>query len=199
MNQIPNPKLIKPLLDYLNAKHPLSEGYIELLSNHVKPISVRKNKFILSPVDNNTYIFFIIHGLARGFIKDRNKEITTWFSVGNEFVGAIRNPAQGINPSIEYLQALDDCELLAVPYSIIDLLYSKFPEANIIGRKLLAIQYHAASERSILARIPSAQKRYERFVEISQVDLNRVPLRCIASYLGMRLETLSRLRNRSDQ
>jgi len=62
-------------------------------------------------------------------------------------------------------------------------------ETNIIGRKILALQYYAAAERAILARIPSAERRYEKFLELNSFEINRVPLRCVASYLGMRLET----------
>ncbi|WP_316844316.1 hypothetical protein [Pedobacter psychrodurus] len=79
---------------------------------------------------------------------------------------------------------------------LIDKLYAICPETNVIGRKILALQYHAASERSILARIPSAEKRYEKFLELNSYDVSKVPLRCIASYLGMRLETLSRIRSK---
>ena len=61
----------------------------------------------------------------------------------------------------------------------------------------MALQHHDMAERSMLARIPSAERRYERFLEMDAFDINRVPLRCIASYLGIRIETLSRIRNKT--
>ncbi|WP_235526209.1 Crp/Fnr family transcriptional regulator [Pedobacter sp. Leaf216] len=166
------------------------------MEKNVKPLLVKKNKYILSPIDNNDYVFFVATGIVRGFIKDDDKEITTWISLGNEFVGAIQHPEENIQPSIEYLQALENSELVAIPNLLIDKLYENYHETNIIGRKILALQYHAASERAIIARIPSAERRYEKFLEMNHFDVSKVPLRCIASYLGMRLETLSRIRSK---
>ncbi|QIL40742.1 Crp/Fnr family transcriptional regulator [Pedobacter sp. HDW13] len=158
---------------------------------------IKKNKYILSPIDNNDYVFFVASGLVRGFVKDEGKEITTWVSLGNEFIGAIQHPdEQNQQPSIEYLQALEKTEVVAMSNAFINKLYESHIETNIIGRKILALQYYAASERAILARIPSAERRYEKFLELNVFEINKVPLRCVASYLGMRLETLSRIRSR---
>jgi len=140
--------------------------------------------------------FFVASGLVRGFIKDEGKEITTWVSLGSEFVGAIQHPDEMQQPSIEYLQALEKTEVVAMSNAFINKLYESYIETNIIGRKILALQYYAASQRAILARIPSAERRYEKFLELNAFEITKVPLRCVASYLGMRLETLSRIRSR---
>jgi len=184
------------LIRYFNSIQPITQGFINQIIDNTFTVNVKKNKFLLSPLEPNSYLFFVNSGLVRGFIKEDGKDISTWFSFGKEIIGAFRDPANTVKPSIEYLQALEDCELLAIPYDLIDELYLEFPETNVIGRKILAMQYHQASERSILARIPSAQKRYERFMEISPLGVTQIPLKCIASYLGMRMETLSRIRNK---
>ncbi|TBO41719.1 Crp/Fnr family transcriptional regulator [Pedobacter kyonggii] len=159
-------------------------------------INVKKNKYLLSPIDHNACLYYLIKGLVRGFIKVGKKDITTWFSFGNEIIGAFRNPDGNAKHSTEYIQALEDAELICIPYKLIDFLYENFAEANIIGRKMLAHQYYLASERAILARIPMATERYREFEENSKVELSRIPLRYMATYLGMRLETLSRIRNK---
>lgn len=188
--------LVNAVLNYFSSLCPITPGFIQAIEKNVDTLLIKKNKYILSPIDNNDYVFFVVSGLVRGFVKDANKEITTWISLGNEFIGAIQHPDTNIQPSIEYLQALENSELVAIPHLLIDKLYASYQETNVIGRKILALQYHAASERAIIARIPSAERRYEKFLELSAFDISRVPLRCIASYLGMRLETLSRIRSK---
>lgn len=188
--------LVNAVLNYFSSLNPITPGFIQEIEKNLQPILVKKNKYILSPIDNNDDVFFVVSGLVRGFIKDDGKEITTWISLGNEFIGAIQHPDENIQPSIEYLQALENSELVPMPRTFINKLYSSHQETNVIGRKILALQYHAASERSILARIPSAERRYKKFLELNSFDVSKVPLRCIASYLGMRLETLSRIRSR---
>ncbi|QNR84953.1 Crp/Fnr family transcriptional regulator [Pedobacter riviphilus] len=196
LNSNNNSSFVRPLIQYMEQYHELSDNLIAQYEKHCSLVTIRKNKHIVSPVDSNASLYFVKSGIVRGFIKDDAKDITTWFCFGNNIVGAIRHPDLQSNHSIEYLQALEDCELIRIPYTLIDYAYSHFEEANIIGRKLLALHYYAASERSILARIPNALRRYQKLAASRKVDLNKIPLRYLASYLGMRLETLSRIRSK---
>ncbi|TCD23450.1 Crp/Fnr family transcriptional regulator [Pedobacter psychrodurus] len=196
LNSNNNSSFVRPLIQYMEQYHKLSSSLIAQYEKHCSLVIVRKNKYIVSPVDSNAALYFVKSGIVRGFIKDGAKDITTWFCFGNNIVGAIRHPDLQANHSVEYLQALEDCELIRIPYTLIDYAYSHFEEANIIGRKLLAVHYYAASERSILARIPNALRRYQNLAESRKVDLNKIPLRYLASYLGMRLETLSRIKKK---
>ena len=191
-----NTSFVESLIQFLEQYHPISAAMAAEYEKYCSLITVRKNKHIVSPIDSNAALYFVKSGIVRGFIKDGAKDITTWFSFGNNIVGAIRHPDQKAYHSVEYLQALDDCELIRIPYTLIDAIYANYKEANIIGRKLLALHYFAASERSILARIPNALHRYQRLVESKKIDVNKIPLRYLASYLGMRLETLSRIRSK---
>lgn len=196
---VPNPdssSFVQPLIKYMEQYHPISPILAAHYAKQCTLLTVKKNKHIISPVDSNAALYFVVSGIVRGFIKDSDKDITTWFCFGNNIVGAIRHPDLQPNHSVEYLQALEDCKLIRVPYTLIEYAYTNFEEANIIGRKLLALHYYAASERSILARIPNALRRYRKLDETKKIDLNKLPLRYLASYLGMRLETLSRIRSK---
>ncbi|WP_316832696.1 Crp/Fnr family transcriptional regulator [Pedobacter aquatilis] len=190
-----SPTYLQPLFKYLEQFHPLSVAFVQYYQRECSLVSVKKNKFILSPFDTNDSVFFLLKGVVRGFIKEEHKDISTWFGFEHEFVEALKHPQQLSNYSLEYIQAIEDCELIRIPYKLIHLLNNVYPEANLISRKLLAIQYYAASERSTLARIPTALGRYSRFTK-SEADISRIPQRYLASYLGMRLETLSRIKNR---
>lgn len=182
-----------PLISIFKKFHPLNDEIEKRINQHTFPISYKKNKFLVSPVDRNKYLFLIVKGVVRGFVKDGSSEITTWIAKENEIVGTIRNLwVEG--DSEEYLQALEDVELIAIPHVLSEYLYENFAEANIVGRKMMEIYYRSAEERAFLCRISSAEKRYKRFL-VSFPDLiNRVSLKYIASFLAIRLETLSRIR-----
>ncbi|QIL37988.1 Crp/Fnr family transcriptional regulator [Pedobacter sp. HDW13] len=191
---LPQPDL-SPLFNYLEQYYPLSEKYCEAYYKIAYPIKIKKNKYLLSPIDRNACLYFLVKGTIRGFVRENSIDITTWFCFGNEIIGAIRHPEDQGRNSIEFLQALEDSELICIPYILIEELYRNFAEANIIGRRILALQFHAASERSMLARIPKATERYRRFMEkMPKEVIQNMPLRYLASYLGMRLETLCRIR-----
>ncbi|WP_443943504.1 Crp/Fnr family transcriptional regulator [Pedobacter sp. AW1-32] len=184
-----------PLLGYLGQFHHLSAEFIALHEKQCKIIHIKKYKYILSPLDHNANLYFLVIGMVRGFIKEGDKDISTWFSFGNEIIGAMRNPTAANQPSIEYLQALDHCELIIIPRALIENAYMSYPEGIIINRHLMALSYYSASERAILARIPNASERYRKLGE-EGFDFSKIPMRYLASYLGMRLETLSRIRHK---
>ncbi|WP_316832690.1 Crp/Fnr family transcriptional regulator [Pedobacter aquatilis] len=187
---------ISVLISYLKSINTLSEGLISLYRQYCKVMRIRKNKYILSPVDNNQYLYFIVHGTARGFIKDEGIEITTCFAFENEMMAAMREPQEHINYSPEYLHALENCLIVCIPYALIEENSTDFPELNFISRQLLALQSFYAAQRSILARIPKAADRYKKVLLDERFKLSPIPLRYLASYLSIRLETLSRIRRK---
>jgi len=188
----------EPLLQYLNGLQPLSKGIIERARAETFKISVRKNDFLpcVKDIDGDC-LFFIVKGLVRGFIVDEGRDITAWLTDENHLIGSIRIPGSFKATYEEQFQALEDTELLILSYRFIDEMYMQFPEANILARKLLAIHYHMSQERSILSRIPSAEARYRQFKIGHPTMKFRVPIKFLASYLGMRIETLSRIRKKA--
>ena len=186
---------ITPLLHTLGYFHPLSPGIEAYLKEHVTTCSTRKRKLILKEGAVCNYIYFLVKGAVRGFIREGQKDITTWIVIENELVTSIfglDNPA----PSIENIQALENCELLALSFDSLNDLYDRFPEFNLIARKLLQRYYADAERRAFIARLTKAENKYRHFLLLHQPLANRIPLKYIASYLGMTLETLSRVRKK---
>jgi len=183
------------LSDFCSAIYPVSQAVIEYLNDHSFSEKIKRGKFLLKPGEVCDHFYLINKGLIRAFIREGTKELSTWISHENELVTSIRGMARR-QPSLEYIQALEDCELTVAHYDVLQHLYSTFPEMNIVGRMLLEKYYVDAEERAYICRIPSAEKRYKYFIE-SRPDLsNRAPLKYIASFLGMTVETISRIRGR---
>lgn len=184
-----------PVSIFMNAIHPVHKDAIEIIDRETFPLSIQKGKFLMKPGNTGELVYLVLKGVIRAYIKEDGKEITTWINEENEIVGSIRSLGLYI-PSDEYLQAIEDTNLIAIPYRMVESLYENFPEANIIGRKILEQSYRDAEERAYICRIPSAEKKYKRFIETRPGLVNRVSLKYIASYLGMTNETLSRVRSR---
>jgi CRP-like cAMP-binding protein len=186
---------ISPLLHTLGYLHPLSPEIEAYLREHVTICSTRKRKLILKEGAVCNYVYFLVKGAVRGFIREGQKDITTWIVIENELVTSIfslDNPA----PSIENIQALENCELLALSFDSLNELYIRFPESNLMARKLLQRYYADAERRAFIARLTKAENKYRHFLLLHQPLANRIPLKYIASYLGMTLETLSRVRKK---
>jgi CRP-like cAMP-binding protein len=183
-----------PLCTFFQKIRPLSPDAAKAINGGTFPIRVSKGRFLVKPGVPSNHLYFVIKGVIRGYIKDGNKEITTWINEENEIVGSIRNLGLDLVTE-EYLQALEETDLVAIPIPLINYLYENFMEANAIGRILLEENYRDAEERAYISRIPSAVRKYQRFVETRGELLNRIPLKYIASYLGMTVETMSRIRS----
>lgn len=158
-------------------------------------LKIGRGKFLLKSGSFCSHYYFIHKGVLRSFIKEGKKEITTWINPENEITTSIRCIAHR-EPSREYIQALEDCELYAIHFESLNQMYTLFPEMNILVRMLLEVYYSESEERSYISRLPSAEKRYSYFNTSRPELVNRIPLKYIASYLGMSEETLSRLRGK---
>jgi CRP-like cAMP-binding protein len=190
-----NPPDISSAIDTLNYFYPLSEGIKEYFKKHTYPCSFRKGKLLLKAGDVCEHIYFIKKGAVRGFIKDGAKDITTWITAENEVVSSISSLDMK-EPAQENMQAIENCEMLALTYSDFQDLYIKFPEFNIVARKLLQKYYQDAERRAFIARVTKAEKKYRLFLIRYGHLANRIPLKYIASFLGITLETLSRVRKK---
>jgi CRP-like cAMP-binding protein len=155
---------------------------------------VTKGSFLLKTDEICNHIYFIRKGVIRGYIKDGTKEVTTWMTAENEMVTSIRGLSRQ-EPSLENIQAIEECDLVVADYGALEYLYTNFIEMNIVGRKLLEQYYKDAEERAYICRIPNASKRYRYFLDTKGELANRIPLKYIASYLGMTIETMSRIRS----
>lgn len=183
----------KEIVHFFNKVHPVSPHAVDFLLENTRYVSIKKGKFLRSSADQTDVVFFIVKGLIRGFIKDDGLEITTWINEENNMVGSIRNLGLDYETD-EYLQALEDSIVIEISRASLDHLYNHFYEANIIGRKILEMYYKDAEERAYLCRLPTVAKRYQRFVLTRPELVGRVSLRYLASYLGMKEETLCRVR-----
>jgi CRP-like cAMP-binding protein len=186
---------ITPLLNALHPLHPLSSAAEIFLKEHITTSTVRKRKMILKEGTICEHIYFVIRGAVRGFVREGHRDITTWITIEDQLVSSILSLSQR-NPSTENIQALENCELLVMTLDDLETLYQEFPESNTLARKLLQLYYAEAERRAFIARLTKAENKYRHFLLHHQHLSNRIPLKYIASYLGMTLETLSRVRKR---
>ena len=186
---------VSSVITTLEYFHPLTAGIKDYFKKHSFSCSFRKGKLLLKTGQVCEEIYFIKKGAVRGFIKEGTKDITTWISVEGEVVSSISSLGEK-EPAIENMQAIENCELLGLTWVDFQVLYIKFPEFNIVARKLLQKYYQDAERRAFIARITNAENKYRLFLTSYGHLANRIPLTYIASFLGITLETLSRVRKK---
>lgn len=184
--------LVNDLVKMLSLFYPVPKEVKSYLLAHCRIRKAAKGEYLLVPGAICDRYFFIHEGVVRAFIREGNKEVTTWISSANEIATSIYSMQEN-RPSMEYIQAIRESTLLELDAEKLEELFKKIPETNIIIRRLLTAYYQDAEIRSFIARIPSAEARCQFFLKTYPEKALLVPKKYIASFLGIREETLSRV------
>ena len=75
-------------------------------------------------------------------------------------------------------------------------MYKKFPEYNLVGRVITEKYYALREDRAAALRMLTSRERYDYVAENSPELIQRVPLKYLASYLGITEVTLKRIRSK---
>lgn len=182
------------LLHIVNAIHPISEELKHEIICQSEIIEVKKKTKLLSAGQTSNTIYFINKGAVRVYYLDKKGvETTTWLLLENELVISVYSFFKGVS-GFEHIETLEDCTLIALHREKLDILYSRFMEFNLIGRKLTESYYIRNEEQANSLRMLSATERYKELEKSNPMILKRVALGYIASFLGITQETLSRIR-----
>lgn len=99
-------------------------------------------------------------------------------------------------PNYSSYETLEETHVLKIKYAVLESFYTRYHSLEHMGRKLIQAYYGAFMKKTFDVLFLSAEERYHLFVKDHADLLNRVPLRYVASYLGITQETLSRLRSK---
>lgn len=184
---------MEELLTFLNSIHPLNIETKDYLIENLKWLEVPKKNFILKQGHICFNIYFINKGLLRCFYTLEDKEICSWFMREGDVIISVESFFNQ-SESKENIQALEDCLLFYISYDELQYAYQNFPDFNSIGRILTEKYYQLCEQRLYSLRMQRAHEKYLFLVNHFPQIIQRVPLKFIASYLGITEETLSRIR-----
>ncbi|MNK85270.1 Cyclic nucleotide-binding domain protein [compost metagenome] len=183
------------LLSKLKSYGDFSKEVEDQLRNKIVVCQKKRGDFFIRKGQIATSIFILEKGAVRAFAEIENKETTLWLGFEDLILGSIL-PAYFDQPAFENIQFLEDSVVHSISIADLNNLYRMFPEMNIVGRKL-AENYCNFLERRIQSlQADSATQRYQKLLMSEPDVIKRVPIKFIASYLGISGETLSRIRSR---
>lgn len=170
-------------------KNSFKEQIKSLPDTHVK-----KGEFVLRPGDMGSSAFYVEKGCLRSYlIDDKGKEHIYQFAP-EDWIISDEEAIMEQTPAMLFIDAIEDSVLKVVNQSG-DLNADKADHetANEILRSLQR-KVNAFRKRIILLLSADAEERYSNFIRTYPDLVKRVPLKMIASYLGITPESLSRVR-----
>ncbi len=187
--------MLTPLFNLMNSIRPLSDELKSVLAEKLEIIEVPKKHLLLKDGQTCNYIYVVVKGLLRMYYVKDGEEICSRFMHETNMAISV-NSFYTRNPGYEYIETLEPCTLARIHYDSLQKIYTELDAFNYTARVITEMYFIRSEERLYLIRKHSAEQRYLYFIEHYPELLQRVPLMYIATYLGITLETLSRIRKK---
>lgn len=181
------------LREYYEKMIKLQESEWEFIAAHFDRSIFDKNKIMTKQGVIENYLSFIESGVVRLYIPDDENELTFNFSFNKEFTCAYDSFLTQ-TPSEYELQALTKTIVWQISYSDLQKVYAQTKVGNYLGRFASEKLFLAKSKRELSLLKYNAKERYLRLFNEQPDILKFIPMKYIASYIGITPQGLSRIR-----
>ncbi|AEE49642.1 Crp/Fnr family transcriptional regulator [Haliscomenobacter hydrossis] len=184
---------MQDLLNYFQKfQHLTQECQTQLLAIS-KLLYLKKNE-TLQPIGHTCKtIYFVQKGIARIFYYKDGIDITECFAAENHIIARVESLFTQ-RPSQKGIQIIEASEIIAINATKLFALYDQYPSIERLFRKIFEQGYVETVNRLESLQFYSAEERYLNLLHEMPNLLQRVPLKYIASYLGITQVSLSRIR-----
>jgi CRP-like cAMP-binding protein len=179
----------------LNRIVTLNANEQDLICQLFKPLQLKKNEFLLQSGEVCNKVSFLNKGLVRYFVFKDNEEATFEFTNQGDFI-ADYHSFNAQQKSLQNIQAIEDCEFLVINYEDLQTIYSTLENGNLLGRIIIEHRFNIMVSQLLDVYRFTPEERYQYFFENYKALIQRIPQYLIASYVGVKPQSLSRIRNR---
>lgn len=182
------------LLDYLSRYMPISQDLAEALGKASFVKSYPKGSILLREGDPVGAGYFLLSGCVRSYVLKDGDDRTIDFYIEEDSILPLGYGKEGL--SSHFLECLEDTVAVVSTPEEEERTLRDFPELKTVCLAMSEIM--AAKLQESLARYKTAkpEERYQDLVARRPDLLQRIPQYQIASYLGIKPESLSRIRKR---
>lgn len=181
---------------HLQTMTSISDRLWLLMTSAMRITSSKKGELLLEEGATCKHIYFIYKGSFRFLYLKEDEEVTTGLFTEGICMTNMKSLTT-LQPSKIFIQTLEDAVVVKISKDSLIELYKQAPELEGIGRVILEHMLSEDADWKEMYTIYNPEERYHFLVKKAPRLLQRIPLQYIASFLGMRRETLSRIRSRA--
>jgi len=163
------------------------------IEKDIKIKRYKKGDIFLSEGKVSNTLGFITKGFFRKYYLKEGNDINFWFYHENQFLVAYQSFLERV-PTNFYIEAIEDSEILTLSYENIQDMYTISDEFQKLGRLICEKMYIAHHKRIEDLLFKDATVRYNDLVKNYPILAQRLPQYHLASYLGIKPQSLSRIR-----
>ena len=172
----------------------IKDEEFDFLKSLFLPKKIKKRQYFLQEGDICKYQAFIEKGILRSYtVDEKGSEHILQFASEGWWMADLSSYLTN-EPSFLNVDAIEESELLLITKSSWELTMQKIPSLEHYFRIILQNHLVSTQKRLLQSLSETAEQKYLRFINTYPDCLSRVPQHMIASYLGIKRETLSRVR-----
>ena len=180
------------LKDYLTTFNMLTEGFLRDIDEKVALNVYEKGHYLLKRGSVCEHMHYILDGCVQCYIGTREKKETLWFMKEGE-LAIFKNSFYDQSESVGSIVALEETKVLSISYKDLEQLYADHPFLERTGRKITEFYHQRSDLKSYVLYPKKPEERFDRYYKYQPDIVHRIPQKQLASFLGLREETLSRL------
>lgn len=173
----------------------LRAGEKELIRSLFDEVKFHKGNLFLRAGDVCNKLGFVCKGIFRYYIDQDGEDKTYNFGTEGDFICNYESLIRQV-PSPKNIQAIEDAEVLIISHKNLQRFYNEVADGNLFGRMNMEQVYVETVRQLISQYTETAEHRYLKFIADHR-DLNqRISQYYVASYVGVKPQSLSRIRKR---
>ncbi|MCE1189328.1 MAG: Crp/Fnr family transcriptional regulator [Ignavibacteria bacterium] len=154
-----------------------------------------KKRILIKAGQTENYLSFIEKGMARFYIPKEENDVTFNIVFDNGFLSAYDSFLTR-TPSSYNIETLTNTVLWRITYDNLQTVFNESKYGNIIGRQASEELFFEKQKRELSLLNETAEQRYLNLFKEQPKLVTQIPLKYIASYIGITPQALSRIRKR---
>ncbi len=180
------------IFSFFESIYQISDEAENVLHEIMNVKAYHKNEIIQEIGSRCKTVYFVKDGCARIFYYKDGNDITEHFSFENELIVRAESLFTG-KPTSKGIQAIDKSTVLSIDSESLFKLYNQHHDIERLFRLLIEKEYVNTVKRIESLQFKTAKERYAELLETTDY-VQKIPLKYIATYLGITQVSLSRIR-----
>ena len=183
------------LLDYFSRIMPISKEEADAIAATMVNKHFKKGDVLLKEGQISTEAYFVLEGCVRQYFIVDGEEKTSNFFTEEQWVISLNSFSNNL-PSNHYMACATDCYLVVGNREKEEDLYHRFPKLETVSRKVMEKVFTEQQELMATYTTDTPEQRYVKLLNSRPELFQKIPQYQIASYIGVKPESLSRIRKR---
>jgi CRP-like cAMP-binding protein len=183
------------LIEYFQKMTSLTSEEVNVLSESMVQKHYGKGSFIVKEGQYSEDTYFVQEGFVRQFRLVDGNEVTTNFFAEEQWIMSL-DSFDGKKPSAHSLVCMEDTVVVVGDERKAQDLFKQFPRFETISRQIMESMFMEQQNFLTSYITDKPEQRYLKLLETRPDIFQRVPQYHIATYIGVKPESLSRIRKK---